>query len=336
MLNRHLAGRFAALVIVLSIPAFARAQTLANRVPGDSVIYVGWAGVNSDVPGYQGSKFQAMLADSNIPAVVDDFIPKVLEGSHEEEDKDTAKAVGGPRGGWPDVAASFRRQWFEASSVDPNKGPRPKLVLLCQAGNESAALKAKVDDLLKQAGQPPFPVNVIQRGDLLALVIGYDKPDEAIVEAGGKSLAADPNFAASLAQVNKDGFLTVYVDAEKLFGIVDMGTAMAGDEVKKNWEKANDLLGLKGVKRAIFSGGFDGKDWGAKAFIAAPAPRTGLIGAMIDTKPFVRRNRHRCHSHQCDNRRSRSFQYRGPRRGPANRRCGDRSKQRQGIRPGPR
>src|SRR6202012_1038449 len=46
-------------------------------------------------------------------------------------------------------------------------------------------------------------------------------------------------------------------------------------------------LGLKGIKRAIWTEGFAGKDWSSQVFVAAPAPRNGLLGSLLNGKPLT-------------------------------------------------
>src|SRR5262249_28345265 len=54
---------------------------------------------------------------------------------------------------------------------------------------------------------------------------------------------------------------------------------------RANWQKAKETLGLNGIKTAIWTGAFDGKDFSSKAFVAAPAPRTGLV-SMLEGRPI--------------------------------------------------
>jgi hypothetical protein len=287
MLNPISRLRIVALLVVVASPALVRAQALADRVPADTTLYFGWQGVDSAAPGFAGSHLQAVLADSNIPRVIDEFLPKVLdriaqEDKHSAEGIEIARALLGPMVRHPSAIAIVGVDMAGAN------GPSPKAVLMCQAGNEAAVLKAKIDELVKQAGQPPFPVHVVQKADLIALIIGYAKPEDGLIDAGpgGKSLANDPAFAKALSHVGKQGFLTGYVDVEKLLGLAEMAAGFGSPEIQKNWTKARDMLGLKGIQRAIWTEGFDGKDWASKAFVAAPAPRTGFFGSMIDGKPL--------------------------------------------------
>src|SRR3954463_4286526 len=55
----------------------ARAQPLADRVPGDALIYVGWGGGDKVGPGFEGSHLQAGLAEAKMSEVIDQALPRM-------------------------------------------------------------------------------------------------------------------------------------------------------------------------------------------------------------------------------------------------------------------
>src|SRR5690348_4322261 len=66
-------------VLVLVVGWRAAAQPLADRVPGDALIYVGWAGSESMGPGYQGSHLQAVLDASKMSELVNQALPRIVQ-----------------------------------------------------------------------------------------------------------------------------------------------------------------------------------------------------------------------------------------------------------------
>jgi hypothetical protein len=67
---------FSVLTIFLTPFAFmARAQPLADKVPGDALIYVGWQGAGTAAPGFEGSHLQAILKGSDVPQFFNEFLP---------------------------------------------------------------------------------------------------------------------------------------------------------------------------------------------------------------------------------------------------------------------
>ncbi len=215
MAKSFISTRLVAWFIIFAAPVIAKAQALADRVPADTIFYVGWQGVESPGPGYDGSHLQAVLNESNMPRVFDEFLPQVLDRIA-KEDKQAAEIVGifraiaGPMWRNPSAIA------FGGVDMKNANGPTPKLVLVSKAGKDSARLQKQVQGLLDKAGPLPFQVQVAQVDDLVGVFVGYDKPQEAIIAAGkdGKSLANDPSFSKALAEVGKDPVIAGYIDIE--------------------------------------------------------------------------------------------------------------------------
>ncbi|HEX8341069.1 MAG TPA: hypothetical protein VF624_09190, partial [Tepidisphaeraceae bacterium] len=63
------------LVVVLLFAPFAIAQPLADRVPGDAVVYFGWRGTRDPGPGFDDSHTAAILKESKISELIDKTIP---------------------------------------------------------------------------------------------------------------------------------------------------------------------------------------------------------------------------------------------------------------------
>jgi prepilin-type processing-associated H-X9-DG protein len=171
--------------------------------------------------------------------------------------------------------------YFGGIAMNPNGPPSPKFALLCDAGAEGKGLADQLRKLLAQ-GQPPFEINVEEQGGMVVLSSGAkgwgagQKPAAA--------LAVDAKFKTALAQVQKDPVASVYVNVEGIVAIADQMTANSPGEA--NWARMRDVLGLKAVKRAIATAGFDQKDWMTQAFVESPAPRTGAAATMFDTGPL--------------------------------------------------
>src|SRR3954468_17103432 len=86
MLNHRLAASLSVVVaIVASAIHSASAQPLADRVPSDAVIYVGWAGADSMGPGYDGSHLKAILEAADIPRFINEALPKAIQRLGEQE-----------------------------------------------------------------------------------------------------------------------------------------------------------------------------------------------------------------------------------------------------------
>ena len=59
---------------VTSVPA----QPLADRVPADALVYVGWRGIESMGPGYDGSHLKAVLEAGAPGSIFEQLVPALV------------------------------------------------------------------------------------------------------------------------------------------------------------------------------------------------------------------------------------------------------------------
>ena len=279
--------RFAIIAfLTLAAAVTAPAQPLADRIPGDAIVYVGWAGADTLGPGYDASHLKAMVDASEARRVIDEVIPAIIDRIAEKE-PDAREAAALAR----DMVAPM---WRHATAlyvgpVDMAEGrpPTPRIAVLCAAGKDSAALERRWNELVEKAGQnAPVPMSVRSSDGVVVLLIGKVSDMETLDGKGNdNALSESKNFAVAMSG-QKSPVLAAYVDAEAVVKLVDDAVAKGNDEeAKKNWPGVRDTLGLRGLKRLSFTQGFDGKDWGTHAFIEAPAPRSGLL-AGLDAQPI--------------------------------------------------
>lgn len=258
------------------------AQPLAERVPADALIYVGWTGVDRMGPGYDGSHLKAMLDAAEMPRVMSEVIPKLLERLV-QEDPDAAEAA-------RMMSEVLRPMWRRPTALyvgpidmtNPRQ-PVPSLALLCEAGEDAPAMERTLEEALRRADDLPFKTGVRTVGGIVALTVGRTTEIDAMLAEGAdkaKSLAQAKPFAAAMS-MQKSPVVAAYVDAEAILRLIDETVAKGNDaDAKEKWPKARDALGLGGLKRIAFAQGFDGKDWTTHAFVEAPEPRTGLLAGL--------------------------------------------------------
>lgn len=288
MSHKWLFGRLIAALMIAGLPTMAFGQALADHVPADAIIYVGWRGENSLGPGFEGSNFKKVLDQSQIPQFIDEFLPALADRVAKEH-PDTAQAIGvfrsvaGPM--WRHPSAFF---FAGVDFTNPNQ-PMPHAGLICDAGDESAALEKQVQGLLQNVGNIPVPINVVRSGNLVAVLAGYSNPQAALPggQGGGAALSGDANFTEALGEVSKDAVGTGYINFEALFSLIDRVVQMAAPpEAQQAWPKVEQAMGLRGLKRMIFTQGFDGPEWGTRVFVSAPEPRQGLLAMLDQAKPL--------------------------------------------------
>ncbi len=252
------------------------------------ILYAGWQGSESLGAAYPKSNLKAFLNDSNVAELFNNFVPRVLEKLRQQQPEAATaarliSAIGGPL--WRHPSAFF----IADVVINPGQPPTPHLALITQAGSEANALKQELDAQLQNAPPGGPPLRVMREGDLVIVSLGYGEGELKLPAAGdanSKSLAHDAAFGKMLAVVGKGKAATFYLDGEQLVATVDAAVAqLAPEEAKQNWPKVRDALALGSLKQAMAASGFNGKEWGSEMFIAAPAPRKGLL-AMLDSKPL--------------------------------------------------
>lgn len=269
--------------------SLALAQPLANRVPADAMVYIGWQGSRELAGSYQDSHLRKVVEASNIRQVFEDFIPNVLN-KLAADDQNVAEAVVIAKALVPMMWRHPSALYFGGVKLDDPQGPVIHLALICDAGDEAPELLKQVNIILSKTPPAPVAINAVQHGSFVVVTLGQsqeisdllDQPAEAAVS---NSLAGDTTFKDSLAQVQSSPAAVIYINTQPILTMVDeLIQAQQVKELNTRWSKMRDALGLNGLRQIIWTSGFDGQDWSEQVWIAAPAPRRGLT-AIIDPRP---------------------------------------------------
>ena len=126
-----------ALLLYLSTATTLRAQPLADRVPADALIYVGWMGYDAKGPGYAGSHLQAVMEAGEFQKLADEVLPKLLQRiGKEDQNAGQFIEIAGPslKPMLKHPAAIF----IGKPELPVNGQPVPKAGILCLAGADAA------------------------------------------------------------------------------------------------------------------------------------------------------------------------------------------------------
>jgi prepilin-type processing-associated H-X9-DG protein len=273
-MNRILA--IVILAVVLAAPAIA--QPLADRVPADALVYIGWRGSENLPASYDESHLKAVIENSKFRELFTDLLPQIIQkvGSpHELADLLGMQEIGAEL--WRHPTAFY----FAGIDMSNPSQPMPKLAIVCQAGNDAAVMQQDIMNLIAKAGHPP--INVFVEKDMLIVAVGYYQVADTMTTAA-TSLQQAPPFAAAMKQVQADPVMIAYANVESITSLFEAAVQANNPPAAQKAGKVIDALGLRGLKRVIHTCGFDGKEWLSQTFVEAPSPRSGLL-TMLDPAP---------------------------------------------------
>jgi prepilin-type processing-associated H-X9-DG protein len=270
-----------AIILLLTIalwPAMCHAQALADRIPADAILYAGWNGVDAPGPGFDQSHLKAILAVSDFQRFIHESLPSIAAriAAQDVQAGIAANLLTNVAGTlWHHPTALY------FGGIDIGNAPQPiiKLALLCDAGAD-APLLATQFQLILHGPLAGSPFQCETRGNLVILS-AFAFPDSPTA-----TLAQSSDFKTALAGMGDHPFTCFYLDGRALGALADKVVATAPPQVQTMWPKIRDGLGLPGLRHVVATSGFDGRDWGSRLFVDAPAPRSGLLGSMIGSAPL--------------------------------------------------
>lgn len=264
-------------------PVWAMGQPLADHVPDDAILYIGWVGTNALQQPYQGTHLQEIMQHSNIPQLLDRALPGLIDRVA-QEDPDAAEMIRTAssivREVWQYPVAFYVRDFPDVDSVP---GENFESTFVIDAGEEAESLTQRLNELLENqdgASRAHRVDNII--------VISAQPEQTTHVDA---PLGNSQSYTAAVDQLQDQPALCVYVNGAL---IRDMVARTAEAEGEGAGPADPGLAGppqmliplhlFRGIDAIAWSAGFDGEMWRTQAFIAAPAPRSGLA-ALLDAQP---------------------------------------------------
>lgn len=256
----------------------------AADVPEGAVVYFRWAGVGADTPGYEGSHLQAVLKDTDIVGRVGRTIDAMIQAEgNDPEAVEVRKALDELAPG------AWERPWavvFEGvdwgDDAEAREPRAVKLSFLIAPGDRAEAVRKWLNRAIETYdGDEESRPELFDEEGVLGLMIGGKTEGVTRIAAalrdpaGGVKLMPEHTVEAPI--------YALYIDVAQAVSIIDDGVRRSnpGGNDYQEWQTFRTASGLDGLKQVVISGGFDGKDWRESAFVAAPAPRKGLL-KLID------------------------------------------------------
>jgi prepilin-type processing-associated H-X9-DG protein len=253
---------------------------LADRIPDDAILYIGWTGSTSLGPSYDNSHLKAILDSSALPQLFNESLPRLFESiSQKEPDAkpvlQLVTAIGGPL--WRHPSALY----FGGIDFVGNM-PLPRVALLCDAGDEAGPLLSRLNDIIGQIPPGPLQIFARQYGSLVVLSVGDPaKTDSLFSKPLDTALSKSAKFTAAQVQVQHDASAVIYLDFQGTEKLIDATIQRIHDpHTTAMWPKIRDTLNLTGLRQAIWTTGFDGQDWSDQSFVNSDGSTTGIPGLL--------------------------------------------------------
>lgn len=259
-----------AMWLVVLVPAVACAQALLDRVPADAIVYVGWAGARELADDYEGTHTQGIVEASQLKDVFARTWPTFVAGLSDKEPDalpvlrsiETAARIG-----WNHPVALY---------IDAPKRGTLSGAMLIDAGDEADAVAGLVNEFIA-AAPPEARATAVRDGAIVGWRFGPGEGGQAL-PAPPQSIRTNASFAAAMGQVHQSPAIVAYVNIAAL----RTGAESLPDDIRQRLAVLNHLI--HGFDAVAWSGAFEGRQWGTRAFIAAPAPRRGMA-TLLDGEP---------------------------------------------------
>lgn len=283
-----------ALAFALPVSNPAQAQPLADRVPQDALLYLGWAGTEALGPQYAESNLKKLhelsgearllttLIDTVVPALDDLDLPRSRE-------LETVKELLTRAGGFIPTLSQKPTAFYVVTSPEFNPGMGMAMVLLIEAGDDAPAMAQTINELIqplqdRAARREKVDCQAVDGVVRFILAPQWDEQafGEELTGAGPAApLAEAEAFQLTAKQVGATPAMLLFANLE-LFEARLHGSAErdAPPEILAQYRSIRDTLGLQGLKHLLLATGFDGPGWTTQVFLHAPGPRTGVVGLL--------------------------------------------------------
>ncbi|MEM6315821.1 MAG: hypothetical protein AAF743_17160, partial [Planctomycetota bacterium] len=152
-LNR-LTRPLVAAALTLLTPALVLAAPLADRVPAQTNIYVGWAGGEATVEKIDGTRAGNLLEASNLPAVLETLVPRIADRVAREDERvgEVVAHVGELVQALADKPGALFFGGIGANQFDPGE-PAPRIGLIIDAGDDVLEVRGRFERIFNDFDQ---------------------------------------------------------------------------------------------------------------------------------------------------------------------------------------
>lgn len=258
----------------------ALAQAPGADAPADAMVYASWRGIDALGAEYGGSSLKAVIEATALEAFLTQSLPALMEADGNPE---AVKAAALLRDLGPVLWHRPVTAYFAGVRPRENGEPLPLFAVTIDAGPNAETVRTWLTQLVEEQAQqqPDLPLRFVEKDGVFTLTPRGVEPF-----AGGASLADEAPFKAALAQVGGGGAFVAYADFERILRLIDEAVRRDEPQDFEDWKRVSDALGLGGLRRLAWVGGFEGQGWRTSGFLDMPEPRGG-IARLIAGQPIA-------------------------------------------------
>ncbi|MCC7145227.1 MAG: hypothetical protein IT443_02140 [Phycisphaeraceae bacterium] len=266
--------------------AAAYGQPLAEYLPADATVYVGWRGSEALGGEYDKSHLKAMAELTQIKQVLGTVWPKLMEKARQE---DPSMPDAGPTFELLSEIIKYPMAIYVGTLEQDTQGKSDvRAASLIKVGRDAPSLLAKINqfsDRLVASGHPVkselelIGTDYLGAGDAQTMarikaLLGQPTTAPAASQPVGP-LAKDERFKQAMGRAAENSALVVYVDLQEVVDQVDKQIQRTGPDL--SWVSARDAMGLYGLDQLVYSCGFLGPDIVSNVYVSNRGQRQGLL-----------------------------------------------------------
>ena len=259
------------LATMASVPALARAENDADRVPADAVAYIHWAGEDAMGPAYASSHMKQLFDTLKLQQLLVDQMNKHVDEMGDPKKKEQAQSVHEFLQTFVHYPVSVYAGGLDLSNPDK---PKPTVAIFSKMGAAKAGdYAAKLNGIIS-TGSPndKDKVSVSVAGEYLLINIGADADMARRLGATppADGLGSSEAFNKTMAQFGAgaaEAPAIVYINGEAGLHIVDDLVSTKGGGGARTWPAIETAIGLTEIKEIAWAGNLDGPDWMGQFFI---------------------------------------------------------------------
>ena len=274
------------LAAMASVPALARAENDADRVPADAVAYIHWAGEDAMGPAYASSHMKGLFDTLKLQQLVVEQMNKHVAEMGDPQKKEQARSVHEFLQTLVHYPVSVYVGAVDLSNPDK---PKPTAAIFSKMGAAKAGDYAgKLNGAIPPEGKDM--VTVSAAGEYLLINIGADADMARRLGATPPTdgLGSSESFNKTMAQFGAgaaEAPAIVYINGESALHIVDDLISTKGGGGARAWPAIETAFGLTEIKDIVWVGKLDGPDWMGQFFVGMGQNRSGILD-FIDNKPL--------------------------------------------------